>query len=158
VRAAALTGSPVRVRTALVGERRALEELMMRASTASTRYRDDLRSHPDAVSVPAEQFEGGLVRVAERDGAVAGFAVLLPPDDGVCELDAIFVEPELMGAGIGRALIDDAVARAEAWGAADIGVVANPDALVFYERMGFTRGDEVGTRFGPALRMRRRSS
>jgi GNAT superfamily N-acetyltransferase len=155
VRAAALTRASVHVRTAAVTERRALEELMMSASVASTRYAEDLRAHPDAVSVPAEQFEEGLVRVAERDGAVAGFAVLLRPVDGACELDAIFVEPELMGAGVGRALIEDAVARARDWGASHIDVIANPDALAFYERVGFTRGREVATRFGPGLRMRR---
>jgi GNAT superfamily N-acetyltransferase len=156
VRAAALTSAPVHVRTAVVGERRALEELMMRASIAGTRYGEELRAHPDAVSVPAEQFADGLVRVAERDGAVAGFAVLLGPVDGACELDAIFVEPELMGTGIGRVLMEDAVARAADWGATHIDVIANPDAIAFYERMGFTKEGEAATRFGPARRMRRR--
>jgi GNAT superfamily N-acetyltransferase len=146
----------VSVRTAVVAERRALEGLMMRASVASTRYGPELQAHPDAVSVPAEQFADGLVRVAERDdGTVAGFAVLLPPVDGVCELDAIFVEPSVMRTGIGRALMDDAVARARDWGATEIQVVANPDALRFYERVGFSGGGEVATRFGPGLRMRR---
>jgi len=152
----ALTSAGVHVRTAEVAERGALEGLMMRASVASTRYAEELRAHPDAVAVPAEQFEDGLVRVAERDGEVAGFAVLLPPVDRVCELDAIFVEPSAMGAGVGRVLIEDAVARARDWRAADIQVVANPDATGFYERVGFTQGDEVATRFGPGLRMRRR--
>jgi GNAT superfamily N-acetyltransferase len=147
---------PVSVRTAVVAERRALEELMMRASVAGTRYGVELRANPDAVSVPREQFADGLVRVAERDdGSVAGFAVLLPPVDGVCELDAIFVEPEVMGSGVGRALMEDAAERALAWGATAIEVVANPDAAGFYERAGFTAGSEVATRFGPGLRMRR---
>jgi GNAT superfamily N-acetyltransferase len=147
---------PVSVRTAVVAERRALEELMMRASVAGTRYGVELRANPDAVSVPREQFADGLVRVAERDdGSVAGFAVLLPPVDGVCELDAIFVEPEVMGSGVGRALMEDAAERALAWGATAIEVVANPDAAGFYKRSGFSAGDEVATRFGPGLRMRR---
>jgi GNAT superfamily N-acetyltransferase len=147
---------PVSVRTAVVAERRALEELMMRASVAGTRYGVELRANPDAVSVPREHFADGLVRVAEGDdGSVAGFAVLLPPVDGVCELDAIFVEPEVMGSGVGRALMEDAAERALAWGATAIEVVANPDAAGFYERAGFTAGSEVATRFGPGLRMRR---
>ena len=128
---------------------------MMRASVAGTRYGAELRANPDAVSVPAGQFADGLVRVAVRDdGTVAGFAVVLPPVDGVCELDAIFVEPEVMGTGVGRALMEDAADRARGWGATAIEVVANPDAVGFYERSGFTRGSEVATRFGPALRMR----
>jgi hypothetical protein len=37
-----------------------------------------------------------------------GFAVLLRPSGGACEFDGLFVEPAHMGAGVGRALIDDA--------------------------------------------------
>ena len=36
----------------------------------------------------------------------------------------------------------------------EIGVTAEPRAAAFYERLGFTRGEEVPTRFGPAVRMR----
>jgi GNAT superfamily N-acetyltransferase len=91
--------------------------------------------------------------VAEDGGGVVGFAVLLPPVEGACELDAIFVEPARMRTGIGRLLIDDAVARACRWGADRIEVVANPDAVEFYERVGFAGNEIVATRFGPGRRM-----
>ena len=64
-----------------------------------------------------------LGRVAERDGAAAGFTLsvlhagtwTLAP---VCYLEDLFVRPDLRGAGTGRALIDDLVALAQArgWG------------------------------------------
>ena len=94
------------------------------------------------------------MRVAEDEAGVAGFAVVLRPEGGACELDGIFVEPERMRAGVGRVLIGDAVARARDWGADRIEVVANPDALAFYGRLGFAGDEEVATRFGPAVRMR----
>jgi GNAT superfamily N-acetyltransferase len=143
------------IRLATASERRALEELQMRASVHSGRWAEQLRAHPDAIAVPAEQIARGLVRVAERDGAVLGFATLLPPVSGVCELEAIFVEPASMGAGIGRRLIDDVMAIAGRNGAIAVEVVANPDAWAFYERVGFSGDDAVATRFGAGRRMRR---
>jgi GNAT superfamily N-acetyltransferase len=132
-----------------------LEALQMRASVHSGRWAEQLRAHPNAIELPPEQIERGLVRVAERDRAIVGFATLLPPLDGVSELDAIFVEPVLMGTGIGRCLIGDAVAIARRAGAIAVEVVANPDAWAFYERVGFSGDDEVATRFGAGRRMRR---
>jgi GNAT superfamily N-acetyltransferase len=145
--------SKVSIRPAAPSERVALEELQLRASIHSTRYAEQLRDNPDAVAIPAEQIEAGLVRVAERAGTIAGFATLLPPADDVCELDAIFVEPDHMGVGIGRLLIEDVLAIARRWGAKRIDVVANPDAWGFYEALGFTGNKEVPTRFGPGRRM-----
>ena len=116
-------------------------------------YRDQLAANPDAIELPADQIEAGLVRVAERDGSPAGFAVLFEPLAGVCELDGLFVEPEQMRGGVGRLLVEDARAIAASRGAERIEVVANPQALSFYESVGFTVVGEAETRFGPAPRM-----
>src|SRR3954451_4734566 len=101
-------------------------------------YREQLADAPEAIELPAEQIAARLVRVAERDGAVAGFSVLLAADGGACELDGLFVEPESMRGGIGRALVEDAERIARDQGASRIGVVANPQAVAFYEAVGFT--------------------
>jgi len=144
----------VSIRSPVDAERRALEELQFRASIHSTRYADVLRANPDAIEVPPRQFEQGLVRVAEDGDGIVGFAVLLPPVDGACELDALFIELDRMRTGIGRLLIDDAVARARGLGANRIEVVADPDDVDFYERVGFVGNEIVATRFGPGRRMR----
>ena len=75
--------------------------------------------------------------------------------DGVCELDDLFVEPRLMRQGIGRALVEDAAARAVRAGSAAMTVVAHPRNFAFYESVGFVRGEPVATRFGPAVQLRR---
>jgi|SRR4051794_10657477 GNAT superfamily N-acetyltransferase len=147
-------GGALAIRLAAVGERAALEALQRRASMHWGRYRDQLAAHPDAIQIPDEQFEQGLVRVAEEGEQVVGFSVLLPASGGACELDGIFVEPERMGTGAGRALIEDATRIAGAGGAQLIEVIANPEALGFYRRLGFTGDDAVPTRFGPGHRMR----
>jgi ribosomal protein S18 acetylase RimI-like enzyme len=86
--------------------------------------------------------------VAERDGAIVGYATtspatseFLPPPDGAGELTNLYLDPSTIGTGIGRLLYDHAVrdlfARAfdplVVWAFRD-----NPLAQRFYPRMGLT--------------------
>jgi GNAT superfamily N-acetyltransferase len=142
------------IRDAAPSERAELEALQRRASDVWEEYRADLAAHPDAIALAHELVAAGRVRVAVSDeGGVVGFSVVLPARDGACELDGLFVEPEAMRGGVGRALVADAVDRARAEGATRMSVIANPRAVVFYERVGFVAGEAAQTRFGPAMRM-----
>ena len=51
-------------------------------------------------------------------------------------------------------LVLDVVQRMSALSVEHLDVTANPEALVFYTKMGFTLGEQVATRFGPGHRMR----
>jgi predicted N-acetyltransferase YhbS len=141
------------IRFATPAEREALEALQRRSSMHDPMYREQLAAEPDAIELPAEQITAGLVRVAEDDGAVAGFAVLFERDGDACELDGLFVEPGRMRGGVGRALVADAARIARERGASRIDVVANPQALAFYGAVGFVPAGQAQTRFGPAPRM-----
>lgn len=134
-------------------ERAALEALQRRASMHDPMYREQLAAHPDAIKLPESQIADGLVRVAEQRARVVGFSVLLAPVAGTSELDGLFVEPDRMRNGIGRRLIADACAIARARAATRIDVIANPQALAFYDSVGFVQVGEAQTRFGPAARM-----
>jgi predicted N-acetyltransferase YhbS len=84
---------------------------------------------------------------------VVGFSVLFARSGDACELDGLFVEPERMRGGVGRRLIEDAMRTAREQGATRILVDANPQAVAFYEAVGFTKVGEIQTPFGPAPRM-----
>jgi len=83
--------------------------------------------------------------VWDQDGAVAGFATTGPARDedlapGTGELYAMYVDPPAQGAGVGRALHADAVARLAANGFARATLwtfAANDHAIAFYERLGW---------------------
>jgi len=141
--------SRVLIRPAQPGERLELEELQRRASLELTDYREQLLASPDAVHLPPAQIANGQVIVAEVNGHVAGFAAVVGGG-----LDGLFVEPELWGRGIGRALVDAATHEARKRGLS-LSVIANPGARGFYERCGFVVEGEEPTRFGPALKMTR---
>jgi N-acetylglutamate synthase-like GNAT family acetyltransferase len=74
--------------------------------------------------------------VAEVDGAVVAWAALIPPEEGVCVLDDLWVEPEWIGQGIGRRLFEVAAGRARELGASSLGWEAEPNAVGFYEKVG----------------------
>lgn len=139
----------VTLRLARPEEHAELEGLQRRASLELEDYREQLLANPDAIHLPPSQIANGQVIVAELHGQLAGFAALVGG-----ELDGLFVEPDLWGGGIGRALIDAAAHEARGKGLA-LTVIANPTARGFYESCGFTLEGETPTRFGPGLRMSR---
>jgi GNAT superfamily N-acetyltransferase len=146
----------VRIRDATHRERAALETLQRRSSDVWDEYREQLAAHPDAIELPDAFIVNGWVRVAVDEADVPiGFSVVIPAADGVHELDGLFVAPERMYAGIGRALVEDACMRARADGAHALQVIAGP-AQAFYGKLNFAVVGRAQTRFGPAVRMRRR--
>ena len=73
--------------------------------------------------------------VAESDGELAGIAQLSVEGDAA-ELDKLYVDPQRLGQGIGRALFCWAVEQARAGGATRMTIDADPHAQAIYERMG----------------------
>ena len=145
----------MRIRDANEDEATALKELQRRSSDVWEQYREQLAAHPEVFELPQAFIDNGWVRVAATgDDAPIGFSVVIPTDTGTAELDGLFVEPEHMHHGVGRALVEDAVTRATARGATCLDVIAGP-AQGFYERTGFRVIGDTPTRFGPAVRMRR---
>lgn len=143
------------IRPAIPAERRSLEALQWRASLGNEGDRDALLRHPDAIDLPLEQIAGGGVFVLEQDGAIAGFAAILPRDDGDMDLDALFVEPTLQRSGLGRKLIDHCAEKARLMGSSALHVVGNIHAKPFYLTCGFTVVGTFETRFGPGVLMRK---
>ena len=66
------------IRVAVASEHKALEALQVRASLSNANDREALLANPDAIALPLEQIASGQVFVAERDGAIVGFAAVLP--------------------------------------------------------------------------------
>ena len=144
-----------RVRDARPAEAAALAALQRRSSDVWEEYRAQLAANPGVIEPPHEAIAEGRVRVAvDASGRRLGFSVVLAPEGGRVELDDLFVEPDSMGRGVGRLLVADVVSRAAAVPASGVDVTANPNALGFYQRVGFRVTGEVATLFGRGIRMR----
>jgi GNAT superfamily N-acetyltransferase len=94
-----------------------------------------------------------VVLVAEVTARLVGFATARALGDNTLTVRDLFVDPDHMRSGVGRALIDAVVAAARRSGRTRIEVEANRHAVAFYGRLGFVVAQEVQLEFGTALRM-----
>jgi GNAT superfamily N-acetyltransferase len=140
------------IRAAVLGDMPALRRVFRRSSLSDDGDRAALLAHPDALELSDLAVREERTRVAVADDRIVGFATWLSAGD-IFEIEDLFVDPERMAQGIGRALVLDLIAIARGHGAGRVEVTANQRALAFYERVGFVVEDEVTTRFGRAPRM-----
>ncbi len=143
------------IRVATGNEKQPLEELQRRASLVWEEYREALLANPDAIELPRDHIESGCTYLAERDGQILGFSVVLTRPDGDAELDGLFVEPSSWKQGTGRRLVQEAEHLAASHGARFLYVIGNPKARGFYQACHFELLGESQTRFGPGLIMRK---
>jgi GNAT superfamily N-acetyltransferase len=123
------------IRPARADETDALTELAMR-SKAHWGYDDEfLRACREELTIRTEHI--GRIDVVEVDGRLAGMVRLEQN-----QLEDLFVEPALIGTGIGRALFDHVVARAAREGMSRLRIDADPNAEAFYLEMGAVRVGE----------------
>ena len=101
-----------------------------------------LASWRPTLTCAAEQVETLQAYVTEDTGRVGGFYVLVPGTPR-WTLDHLWVRPEVMGQGLGRQLVADALARARGAGAVGLDIEADPNAESFYRHLGGRRVGEV---------------
>ena len=81
--------------------------------------------------------------VATENDSVLGFYTVEPVSENVFELEALFVEPDHIGRGIGRLLIQHALDTLAKQGAARLLIQGDPHATEFYLAAGARR---IGSR------------
>jgi GNAT superfamily N-acetyltransferase len=96
----------------------------------------------DALTITPEFIRRNEVHVATVEGEQAGFYALVGEGRRI-ELEHLWVLPERMGAGVGRALFEHAVRTAASLGAGVVGIEADPNAEGFYRQMGARRVGEI---------------
>ena len=130
------------LRSARPDEAAALSALALR-SKGHWGYDDEfLDACRDELTVHRLQIEAGAVVVAEQDGVVTGFSHFVgePP---LGEVYMLFVEPELIGSGVGAALFTALCDAATEAGFTHVHIESDPNAAGFYERHGAVRIDDV---------------
>jgi GNAT superfamily N-acetyltransferase len=97
----------------------------------------------DLTVTPAIIIENPVFVSEDTPGHVAGFYALAPKTEGVADLAFLFVDPDAIGGGHGRALFEHATHTARALGYRELHVDSDPYAEPFYLRMGTERIGEV---------------
>jgi GNAT superfamily N-acetyltransferase len=107
-------------------------------------WESDLTISPDFI-------HDNHVYVAEDDGQIRGFYALIV-DGNKAELDHMWVTPDSIGTGIGKALFLDAMERAAELKVLAVEISADPNAAGFYRRMGATEIGETDASFDGVTR------
>lgn len=84
--------------------------------------------------------KGGHIFMAYAGAEAVGCVALIPMRDGIYELSKMAVSPHLRGRGIGRRLLQHAIAQARSIGAKSLFLGSNSrlrDAVHLYESVGF---------------------
>lgn len=145
---------PRRIRPARIAEAHALTELCRRSKAFWGYDAAFMELAARALRVTPEAIAAGDVWSAEDNGAVAGVVALAPTEaPGTAELALLYVAPEAMRRGIGAALLDHARREAQRRGVTTLRVLADPNAVPFYERQGARRIGEAPSDAGIPGRM-----
>ena len=124
------------------------------AFSGNADYRDESREQFGEEHLGAHSLDPGLSRVAERERALVGFALVHRWPDAVAYVDLLAVHPDAAGQGIGGTLLRAAFAAAAHAGFArvQLGVASdNPNATRLYERVGMTRRFRVDAYEPPGM-------
>jgi N-acetylglutamate synthase-like GNAT family acetyltransferase len=94
------------------------------------------------LTISHEFITANEVFVATINGEIVGCCALVMTDS-LAEIEHMWIRPEQMGSGVGRALFEHARARAVERGGNVLELSADPNAEGFYARMGAKRIGEV---------------
>jgi N-acetylglutamate synthase-like GNAT family acetyltransferase len=95
-----------------------------------------------ALAITPDFIINNEVFIALINNEIAGCCALVMTDT-LAEIEHMWIKPQAMRSGIGRALFEHAKRRAEERGARVLELSADPNAEGFYERMGAERIGEV---------------
>jgi GNAT superfamily N-acetyltransferase len=103
------------------------------------------------LTISSEFIHDNHVYVAEENGQIQGFYALIVTGNKA-ELDHMWVQPALIGTGIGKELFLDAMERAAALKVIAVEISSDPNAAGFYRRMGASEIGESDASFDGVIR------
>jgi GNAT superfamily N-acetyltransferase len=137
------------IRAARLDEGDALREIVV-AAKGFWGYDEALvRSWAASLDLSPGRLATAHAFVAEADGRAVGWAEVLPPQDGVCVLEHLWVEPGSMRRGVGSRLFRHAAGRARELGAASMEWEAEPARARLLRPDGRRAGGHGDVRVGP---------
>jgi GNAT superfamily N-acetyltransferase len=140
------------IRRADPGDAKALSAIA-RASKMHWGYPPEwLEQWRDALTVQPDFIRENSVFVGDVDDVAAGFYALTVEGPAAVP-EHLWVHPDHIGRGLGRALLHHARATAVSLGATEMRIDSDPHAEAFYAAMGARRQGEVDARMGDAPRV-----
>ena len=122
------------IRPARRGEEEELTELAVRSKSHWQYPVEQVEAWRPDLTISAETLSSLVVYVAQIDDRICGFFALLPDSSSRWEVEHLWVEPNAIGQGVGKALLGFASRYAAEHGATALSIDADPNAEAFYGR------------------------
>lgn len=129
-------GNSIGIRRATADDAPRLTELAMRSKAHWGYDAAFLAACREELTVSPQAIAAHTVFVAERGTVALGFYAVTRALEGACELEALFVDPQAIGTGLGKRLFEHATRQARDLGAARLVIESDPNAAGFYQAMG----------------------
>ncbi len=126
---------PIRLRDATSADLEALSDLCRRSKAVWGYDQAFLDACADELNITYDDLLSKDVKVALQGDHIIGVASL-ELDGDEAELGTLFIDPEWMGCGAGRVLLDWACTTARGYGVKRLTIDSDPNAEGFYARMG----------------------
>ena len=127
------------IRPARTEEAQELTELIMRSKAHWGYDQKFMQMCTKELTLTAKQIQENPTFVLEHNSIPIGVLMLTHIDASTVEMELLFVEPEWIGKGIGKQLVEHAKEVALTIGYKEIEVQADPFAEPFYTAMGATK-------------------
>ena len=129
------------IREAKLSEARLLSELALESKAYWGYSMEFMNACREELNVCAQDIcsKNRIYQVYEENGEAIGFYAIERISNDEAELEALFVKPEYIGKGIGKALIEHAIAVSKHKGYKLLKIQGDPNAEEFYLASGAIR-------------------
>ena len=117
----------------------ALTSLTLRSKAYWGYSAEQIESWRDMLTLTKKYIRANPTYVAKTDSKIIGYYSWICTSPETVELDNMFLEPEHIGSGYGRQLMDDFLSRMRTAGIRKILLYADPNAELFYEKFCFSK-------------------
>lgn len=133
-----MTVESFELRDAVPGDAAALTDIAMRSKAVWGYSAEFMAACEDELTVTPTDIEGDSIDyfVASENGTVIGYTALDYASAPHIELEALFVDPDRIGMGVGHRLLEHAVKSARRRGGQSLVIQADPHAVDFYTAAG----------------------
>lgn len=132
----------IQIRRAMPSEAESLTSLAHAAKRHWNYPENWIEQWKDDLTISREFIHRNDVYVALIDGELGGCCALVV-SDSLAELEHMWIDPQHIGQGVGRALFEHTIQRARQLGLTQLELSADPNAEGFYHQMGAVRIGEV---------------
>jgi len=124
----------VRIRKAKTAEASLLTDLTVRSKAHWGYSKHFMEACRDELVLSKEKLKNpsNIYMVAESDNELIGYYGLEPVSETEIELSALFIEPRIIGKGLGKALLFHAMSAAIELGGKELTLQSDPNAEGFY--------------------------